>query len=286
MALHSSWEGFLRLSLVSVPVKAYSALSAERGGIHFNQIHKDCGNRIQYRKVCPTHGEVTKEEIVSGYKIAKDEYVLVDPTELAKLRTENDKAISIEEFIAAGALDPTYYTDRTYYLTPDGRVAEKPYAVLQRVMEEEQKQGLATMVLSGRERLVLVRPIGSLIGFTVLSYAEQVKKPAAFADDVPDVAVSDKELELARTLVEATTVKKLDLSKYEDRYTGRVEKLLEAKAAGKRITAPRAEHGPAVINLMDALRQSLDQAHSGDTKPHKKPPRRKASSRTARRKTG
>src|SRR5439155_8871690 len=122
MALRSNWEGFLRFNLISVPVRAYSAATTGRGKIAFHQIHKGCGNRIRYQKVCPVHGEVTKDDIVSGYEISKGEYVLVEPDELDRLRTDNDKAISIETFIKPDVLDPIYSGHRSYYLPTNGKV--------------------------------------------------------------------------------------------------------------------------------------------------------------------
>src|SRR5438445_448220 len=159
MALRSNWEGFLRFNLISVPVRAYSASTTGRGKIAFHQIHKGCGSRIKYKKVCPIHGEVSKDEIVSGYEIAKGEYVIVDPEELDKLRTENDKAISIDTFIRPESIDPIYFSERSYYLAPNGKVGQKPFAVLQKVMQDEKRFAVAQVVFAGREQLVLLRPV-------------------------------------------------------------------------------------------------------------------------------
>src|SRR5213594_1891857 len=128
MAARSTWEGYLKLNLVSVPVKAFSANTAGGGRIGFNQIHAKCHSRIRYKKVCPIHGEVSNDEIVSGYEYAKGQYVLIDPEELSKLRPGSDKTINIDVFIRPEDLDPMYFTDRTYYLAPDGKVGQKPYA--------------------------------------------------------------------------------------------------------------------------------------------------------------
>src|SRR5437764_9709837 len=116
MAMRSSWEGFLQLSLISVPVRAYNAAVAGRGEFHFHQIHKECGNRIRYQKVCPVHGEVSKDEIVSGYEYQKDQYVQLEPEEIAAARAKQDESISIEAFIAPDKLDPIYLTGKTFYL--------------------------------------------------------------------------------------------------------------------------------------------------------------------------
>ncbi len=123
-------KGFLKLSLVSVPVKAYTATTNSGGEIHLNQLHAECHSRIQYKKSCPIHGEVPQKDIVSGYEHAKDQYVVIDTDELEKLRTEDDKAITIDTFIEPDALDPVYLSGTTYYLLPDGPIGQKPYAVL------------------------------------------------------------------------------------------------------------------------------------------------------------
>src|SRR5262249_1861584 len=187
MAVRSNWEGFLRLNLVSVPVRAFSANVQGRGKIGFHLIHKTCNSRIRYQKVLPIHGEVNKDEIVSGYEYAKGEYIIVDPVEQNKLRTENDKAINIETFFRPEALDPIYYTERSYYLVPNGKVAQKPFAMLQKVMSNQNRYAVAQIVFAGREQLVLVRPIHDLLLMTMLSYDSQIKKPSAFEDEAPDV---------------------------------------------------------------------------------------------------
>jgi DNA end-binding protein Ku len=275
MALRPSWEGFLRFNLVSVPVKAYSASVSRRGKIGFHLIHAKCKSRIRYQKVCPIHGEVSNDEIVSGYEYAKGQYVLIDPAELKKLRPGADKAINVDVFILPGALDPLHYTEQSYYLTPVGTAGQKPYAVLQKVMAAENRYAVATMVFAGREHVVLVRPVGGLLVVTVLSYDAQMKKPATFQDEVPDVQVSAEEVKLARTLIEASTAEDFDFAKYRDEYTSQVKELIEAKAAGKKIVAGRTEEEPAVINLMDALRQSLDRAKHRPAKRQSKKARAK-----------
>jgi len=267
MAMRSSWEGFLRLSLISVPVKAYSAAVIGHGKIAFHQLHSKCHRRIHHQKLCPIHGEVPNDEIVSGYEFAKDEYVVIDPKELAKLRPGSDKTINIEVFVQPDALDPIYFTDRSYYLAPDGKAGYKPYAILHKAMADENRFALATMVFAGHDHLVLIRPLDRLLAVTVLSYAAQVKAPSAFDDEIPRAAVSTQELKLARTLVEESTADKFDFASYEDEYTARVTKLIEAKAAGKKLVGSRKSEEQPVTNLMDALRRSLKAVkHGGPAK--------------------
>src|SRR5262249_45227119 len=149
----SSWKGFLKLSLVSVPVKAFTATTTSGSEIRLNQLHAECHSRIKYQKVCPLHGEVSNDEIVSGYEYAKGQYVVIDTAELDKLRTEDDKAIKIDAVLEADTLDPIYSDGKTYYLVPDGPVAQRPYAVVRQAMAEEKRVALAQVVLHGREQL-------------------------------------------------------------------------------------------------------------------------------------
>jgi DNA end-binding protein Ku len=263
MPARPSWEGFLRFNLLAVPVKAYTASVSGGGKIAFHQIHRKCHNRIRYHKTCPVHGVIRNDEIVSGYEVAKGQYVIVEPEDLDKLRTENDKAISIDAFIHPEALDPVYYSGRTYYLVPDGRVAQKPHTVLQEVLAAQERFGIAQVVFSGRETLALVRPASGLLVLSLLYYADQIKKATPFEEDVVRPEISTEERRLAETLIEAATTEDFEINRYKDEYTAKVTKLIEAKSKGKRIVASHAEEEPAVINLVDALRQSLDRAKKG-----------------------
>jgi DNA end-binding protein Ku len=285
MAHRTAWEGYLRLNLLSVPVKAYSATVTGRGKIGFHQIHAKCNSRIRYKKTCPIHGEVSNDEIVSGYEVADGQYVLIERKELAKLRPDADKAITIDVFIRPEALDPVYFTDRTYYLTPDGEVGRQSYAVLRKVMADDGRYAVATMVLSGRAQVVLIRPVDKLLAVTVLSYDTQLKKPSEFEGEAPDVNAGAAEVKLAKSLVEASTADEFDFGKYQDEYTDHVRELVESRAKGRKIVAERENEEPAIINLMDALKQSLDEAkHTGHARPSrtaKKPAKRAKSRRKA-----
>jgi DNA end-binding protein Ku len=261
-------KDFSRFNLISVPVKAYSASVGGRGKIGFHMIHAKCRSRIRYKKVCPVHGEVSNDEIVSGYEYSKGKYVLIDPEELKQLRPGADKSINVDVFIEPGALDPMHYTEQSYYLAPDGTAGEKPYAVLQKVMADEGRYAVATMVFSGREHVVVVRPVQRLLLVTVLSYDAQMKKPALFGDEIPEVHVAAEEIRLAGTLIKASTADHFDFAKYKDEYTSQVKKLIEAMAAGKKIVTEEAQEEPAVINQMDALRQSLGRAKHKSTAKH------------------
>jgi DNA end-binding protein Ku len=272
MAATPSWKGFLKLSLVAVPVKAYTATASGGGRIQLNQLHAECNSRIQYKKTCPIHGEVPNTEIVSGYEYTKGQYIIVDPAELDMLRTESDKAIAVSAFVKPDAIDLLYYDERTYYLVPDGPVGQRPYGVLLQAMEEEKRYAVAQVVMHGREQLVLLRPMDKLLAMTVLKYDAEVTKPQAFEDQAPDVELTGEELELSKRLVAISTAKRFDYSAFRDVYTERLTKLIEAKVAGEEIAAPPSQEPAQIINLMDALRASVEAAEA-------KPPKKTAPSK-------
>lgn len=281
MAARSVWKGYVRFSLVSIPVKAYTAATSGGGRVALNQLHKDCGARIRYQKVCPVHGEVKADEIVSGYEFSKDQYVPIEADELAKLRTKSDKTIGIEAFIPADAIDPRYFNGRMLYLVPDGPIGRKPYAMLQQILAQEKKAAFAAGVFSNKDQIMLLRPQGRLIGATFLAYQEEVRAPAEFEPEAPEVEVEKKELDLARTLVGQLTETKFDFAAYKDSYDAALVKMIEAKIAGREIVAPPADEEPEVINLMEALQKSLDAA-----KAKAKPPKLAAPSTADRASAG
>jgi DNA end-binding protein Ku len=268
MSMRHSWKGFLKLSLVTVPVKAYP-VAVSGAEIHLNQLHSCCKSRIKYKKTCPLHGEVASSDIVSGYEFATDQYVVVDPDELDQLRTESDKAIQIDAFIRTGTLDAIYAAGKSYYLVADGPVAHKGYAVLWRGMVEEKRQAIAQVVMHGKEQLVWLRPLEGLIVMTQLSYDGQITKPAALADDVGKTEVVVEELQLLRTLMATRTPETFDLARYQDRYTQKLTQLIEAKVAGKEIIAAPTTTPMEVINLVEALRQSVAEMQKAALKKEK-----------------
>jgi DNA end-binding protein Ku len=244
--------------LVTIPVRAYSARSDEQP-IQFNQLHAECKSRIRIKKTCPIHGEVSADEIVLGYEFSKGRYVVVDPDEVDKLRTPDDQALKIDTFIEPGAVDPIYLTDRSFYLVPDAPVGEKAYAVLRHGMLAEGRHAIAQVVLHGREQTVLLRPVDQVIVVTVLTLENRLTKPAAFEGEIQESPVARDELDLTEKLIGALTAKKFDFSRYRDLYTERLHQLIEAKIAGQEIVAPPIEEQVPIINLMDALRQSVDE---------------------------
>jgi len=283
MAARSQWKGFLKLSLVSVPVKAYSASTSASGDIQLNQLHAACNSRIKYKKTCPTHGEVTQEDIVSGYEYSKDQYVIINTDELEKLRTEDDKAIKVDTFIPADAFDPLYLSGKNYYLVPDGPIAQKAYQVICQGMLETKRLGVAQVVMHSREQLVLLRPLHGFLVMSTLNYATQISSPASFEEEISKAPVAPEELELVKTLIKASSKDKADLTPYKDVYTQKLSQLIEAKVSGKELVVAPTQEPVQIINLMDALRQSVAQTQGGvaatDEGAEAKPARRMAPSK-------
>src|SRR5688572_10024436 len=273
-AARSVWKGFIRFSLVSVPVKAYTATSSAGGRVSLNQLHSKCNSRIKYQKVCPTHGEVPADEIVSGYEFANGQYVVIDTDELDKLRSPAEKAVRIQHFINADAIPERHYSGRTLYLAPDGPVGAKPYNLLHRVMVETNRVGFAQVVMQGKEKLMLLRPLDNLLAMYELAYAQELKNPSDFRDEVPKVEIAPEEIKLAKTLTEAMVSTDFDLSAYKDKYADNLVALIEAKVQGKQVVTPPAEDAPQVINLMEALQRSVEaQKKSAAAGASAKPPK-------------
>lgn len=283
MAARSTWKGYLKLSLVSVPLKAYTASSGRSGpSISLNLLHDKCHSRIQYKKVCPIHGEVPNEEIVSGYEYAKGQYVVVDAAEIEKLRNEADKSISVDAFVPSDAVDPMYQSGTTYYLVPDGPIGQKPYALIRQAMAEDHLHAVGRAVISNKERLVLLRPIEQLLAMSVLQYEPQVKQPSAFEDELVKVDSSKDELRLTKSLMQALKRDDFDLSEYKDEYTEKMTELIEAKVQGKELVSPPPTEEPQIINLMDALKESVNRLKVPEKKTAKKPAKKMASSARSR----
>ena len=273
-AARSVWKGFVQFSLVSLPVKAYTAAVSGGGKISLNQLHKDCNSRIKYTKSCPTHGEVPADQIVSGYEFAKGQYVIVDTDELDTLRSPAEKAVTIQNFIDRDDVPNRYLCGRTLYLVPDGPVAQKPYSLLHRVMVESGRVGFARVVMNGKEKLMLIEPVDNLISMAELSYAQELKKPSDFADEVTRVEVDPAEIKLAKTLTDAMAVQDFDIAAFKDSYSDNLTALIEAKIAGKEVVAPPAEDVPQVINLMEALQRSVEATRKAAAAgPKPKPPK-------------
>lgn len=263
MAAHASWKGFLKLSLVSVPVKAYTA-TATGNDITLHQLHAKTLTRIQYKKFAPEVGEVSSEEIVKGYEYDKGQYVIIEDEEIDKLRTESDKSIRIDGFITPDALSTVYLGGKTYYLTPDGPVGQKPYNLLLKGMESNGVSAIAEVVISQKEQVVLLRAVDGLLAMTVLNRKDEVKPASAFKDEVTDTPVTEAETALTDTLIKASVLSEFDFSHYRNVYKEKLTKLIQMKIEGKEVVQVRDPEKPKIINLMEALKRSVAEAQAAN----------------------
>jgi DNA end-binding protein Ku len=258
-----SWRGQMTFGLVSVAVEAWNALDKSRGDVHFHMLHRTCHRRIRYAKMCPVHGEVSNDEIVSGYEIKKGSYVEVDPKELDEFRPENDRALHLDAFIAPEAIDPIYFDGRTYYLGPAEAGASESYAVLTEAMARENKVAVGQVVFSGKRQLVLVRPVSGVLVMAMLHYAEEIRPPQKH----PAPRNVTRQVHLAQTLIEQWSEEKFDLAQYHDDYRDQVKKLLEARKRGHEVEEPKEkETPPRSLNLIEALKRSVAEHRRGPTK--------------------
>ena len=263
MAAHASWKGFLKLSLVSVPVKAYTATSTG-SDISLHQLHAKTLTRIQYKKFAPEVGEVSSEEIVKGYEYDKGQYVIIEEDEIDKLRTESDKSIRIDGFIKPDELSSIYMGGKTYYLTPDGPVGQKPYNLLLKSMVGNGVSAIAEVVISQKEQVVMLRAIDGLLAMTVLNRVDEVKASSAFKDEVTDTPVTEAETSLTDTLIKASMIKDFNFAKYKDVYKEKLTKLIQMKIEGQEVVQVRDPEEPKIINLMDALKRSVAEAQAAN----------------------
>jgi DNA end-binding protein Ku len=273
----SIWTGAISFGLVTVPVKLYSAV--QRKSVRFHQLNGKTGVRIQQKRVDPTTGdEVPYEEIVKGYEIAPDQYVLIEPGELEALDPKKTKTIEISDFVDLDAIDPIFY-DHPYYLAPAAGGA-KPYRLLHEAMTESRKVAIAKVVIRQKENLVAIRPMeGGVLGMSTMIFADEVVPPDRIDDLPDDVETSKQEVDMAQMLIDSLAAD-FEPDKYQDTYREEVIALIERKAEGKEIAVqPAAEEEAAPVpDLMAALKASLDAVQQGDGKkaPAKKPAAKKA----------
>ncbi len=279
MAARYSWKGYLRLSLVTVPVQAVNAVTSGEGNVHLRQLHAACKTPIRYQKVCPIHGEVSNDEIVMGYEEQKGHFVLVEKEELKDIKEKSEKTITIDTFVSPETIDPMEYEGRTYYLVPDGAIGQKPYAVLMKGLEANNVFGIGRGILFSREHLILVRAMDGLLGMEVLHFHSDFRDKQSITSDVRLPTVTKEELKLASKLIEASTAEEFDITKYEDTYDERLKQLIETKRGKREVAVAEEVEEAPVINLMDALRRSVAQSRESGTAGTKRPRAAKSSRR-------
>jgi DNA end-binding protein Ku len=255
MAPRANWKGYLKLSLVSCAVALFPATTT-RERVRFNIINRETGHRVRYDVVdAETGKEVPQEERVKGYKVERDTYVLLEDEELDEVALESTHTIDIESFIPRAEVDEIYL-DESYYLKPSDDVGEEAFAVIRDAMAKKDLVGLARVVLYRRERLVMLSPRGKGILGTLLRYKTEVRDEHDYFDDIPRTKASKDMLDLAVHILE-TKKAKFEPSKFEDRYETALKKLIAAKHAGKEPPEAPSPKPSNVINLMDALRRSV-----------------------------
>ena len=252
----SIWSGAISFGLVNVPVKLYSAVS--RKTVRFNQLNAETGNRIQQKRVDPETGEeVPYEQIVKGFELTKDRYVIITPDELDALDPEKTRTVDIEDFVDLDEIDPVYY-DHPYYLVPD-KGATKAYGLLLGAMKQANKVAIARVVLRSKEQLVAIRPSGDVLMMETMLFHDEVV-PAHDIEDLPEgkeLKATDRELKMAQQLIDSLS-SEFDPTSYRDEYREKVLELIEMKASGQEIAVqPEAPEPAKVPDLMAALEASL-----------------------------
>src|SRR5262245_6514848 len=270
MAPRAYWKGFLRLSLVSCPIQLFPATS-EREKISFNQINKETGNRIRYRKVDEDTGEeVRPDEIVKGYQVDKGRYVEISDEEVEAIAIESTRTIEIDEFVPRTEIDDLYLI-RPYYLAPDGKVGQDAFAVIRNVIKQMNMVAIGRVVLTSREHVIALEARGKGLMGTLLRYPYEVRDENEYFDDIQDVKLTKDMMDLAKHIVETKTGH-FEPEKFKDHYETALKELVEKKMKGIKIEAPRERDEPTkVINLMDALRRSVrSEQQTGRKQPAKR----------------
>jgi DNA end-binding protein Ku len=263
--MRSIWKGHIRFSLVTIPIRIYNAVDTEET-IRFNQLHKEDNGAVGYDKKCKKCGKVlTAEEIVKGYQFEPEQYVIITPEDIEKVKLKSTKVIEIEGFIDASEVHPTLY-ESPYFAGPDGPVAAKTYSLLAQALQASGKVGIGKVVLRDREEVVLISPMDGGLVLYKLRNPQELRK----IGEVPQLAkveVSKDELKLSISLVESmgSTLEEVDL---KDHYRDALREMIDAKIAGKQVVSAPEEEKP-VIDIMTALRQSIERT-KGQKKPMEK----------------
>jgi DNA end-binding protein Ku len=251
------WKGFLRLSLVSIGVHLHNAVES-KAAISFRQIHKPSGRRVNYEKIVQGIGPIDNADIVKGYEVDADTYVLLEPEEIDAIKLESKRTIDLVQFVDAKEIDYRYF-ERPYFLVPADQMAGEGYAVIREALRKTGKVGLAQLTVSGREWLVAVAPLQDGLVMELLRYAEELRDPAEYFDEVPKAKPQKDMVDLAVQLIEKKSGA-FDPTKFEDHYGTALKELVQEKLKGHTVVAREAERpaGGNVINLMEALKRSIE----------------------------
>jgi DNA end-binding protein Ku len=262
--MRTVWNGSISFGLVNIPVGMALATkpAARQSDVSFRMLHRECLTPIKNKRWCPEHDrEVSNDEIVKGWEVAKGQFVVVEDADLEALETADDsRTIAITRFVELAEVDPIYF-DRTYFLAPaDAPAQRRPYVLLLEAMKETGMAAVGTFVRQGAEHFCLIRPKGEALALETLFLAEDVRSQAEVEEAVQEIEVNDAELELARQVI-ASLVAKFDPDELTSDYRRDLRAMLEAKLAGQEITAPEpVEEKAPVVDLMEALRASVAEA--------------------------
>jgi DNA end-binding protein Ku len=265
------WKGFLRLSLVSIPVEIYNAVEPG-ASIALNQIHKPSGKRVNYTKTVKGIGPIESADIVKGYEVDKDVYVTLEPHEIEALKVESKKTLDLQQFIEASEIDPRYF-EKPYYIVPADEHAAEGYLVIREALRGMNKLGVGQITMSGREHIVAVGPVEDGLVMEVLRYKEELRPARPYFSDLPSLKLDEEMVGLARELI-ARKAAPFEPERFRDTYAEAMRELIEEKAKGKRIVARPSTAAPEgkVVDLLDALRKSLKT--NGESSTGKKPEKR------------
>jgi DNA end-binding protein Ku len=255
MAARANWKGYLKLSLVSCAVALYPATSTS-SRVRFNTLNRATGNRVKQQYIDPATGEtVDAEDRVKGYEVGKNTYVFIEDEELDAIKIESTHTIDIESFVPVEQVDKRYL-EAPYYIAPDDKVAQEAFAVIRDAMKEKGKAGIARVVISRRERMVLLEPLGKGIMATMLRYPYEVRGEEPYFEDIPELNIPKEMRDLAGHIIETKSAD-FEPAKFEDRYENAMIELVKSKETGRPVAAPEAPRPSNVVNLMDALRKSI-----------------------------
>lgn len=278
MAARAYWQGQIRLALVSIPVEIYSATKS-RASISFRQIHEPSGKPIHYEKSVTGIGPVDPDEIMKGYQVEKGEYVLLDQEEIDAVKLESKKTLELTQFVDAHEIDVIYY-EKPYFVVPADDLAEEAFIVLREALKRTKKVGLGQLALRGREYVVSLKPCGRGLVLETLRYADEVNRAQGYFRDIPDAKPDEDLLDLAETLIAKKTAK-FDPQEFHDRYVDALKDLVErkVKAKGRKIVDTSEEERPSggnVVDLMAALKKSLEKGGAAKASDDKPAPKKRA----------
>jgi DNA end-binding protein Ku len=284
MPARPSWRGQIRLALVSIPVEIFPATKAGKS-IAFHQVHEPSGQRVRYEKVVPGIGPVDRDEILKGYEVDKGEYVLLDPEEIEKVKLESRKTLELTQFVDVSDIDPIYF-DKPYYVTPADDLAEEAFVVLRDALRRTKKVGIGQLAMRGQEYVVSLKPCGRGMVLETLRYADEVNRASSYFREIGDTKPDPDLLDMAEALI-AKKAGEFDAGEFENRYIDALRKLIDEKIKkkGKRIIQDRSgdepPRGSNVVDLMAALKKSIESGERGAGSKRKPAPAKKAAAKKA-----